>query len=620
MQSGIRLTSADKARLAKELEDGITGHLQAVLDMKHRLNTLAPTAVLPPELLAEVFLYLAHSTPSTARRSSPFSISQDTGMSGPPYAWLKVTHVCHHWREVALSAPQLWSTIWTVGGLECLQEFISRSKKALLTIESHGGLLRKEMFGLIMRELPRVVSFNAMMPPPILQNDFDHDAKKLKELVLRTSDTHGMPVAHLGLIRLQDHFADCDLPLLERFELYSNEIPWKSKLLTPTLKHLTLCQFHRHTYNSLAGILQILETLPLLETLSLLSCLPPSQANAHDHAAPIVDLPHLRKLRLSADTATCKAFLQRVSFPGNTSMSLSSESDSSNELEALLGILLRNRDRQRAADDNDSEGTQFPVLRSIYLGYDSEDYTLQLRAWPTVHSLQEMRMRSETLPEPFLDIVLNHYSLTLSLFNILRDVLHSGVESLLLLGEQIPHGLDKAEWQQMFERLPELRELGLGGFAKDNVHQILDHRVPCEQETSTKSGKKPRKKKQACVPHLERLDVTLTGETETFLGRLEKSLAARKKAKSGLKTLVIRARYGYIEQEDLEDKLKKHVESLEVTERPGYYDSEYDSEDEDRDSYFSDEYEGPFPFPFGGMWDEDFMSDDDEDEEGMFPW
>jgi len=59
----------------------------------HR-NALAPISLLPPEILARVFSLLALQEP-------PYSSKQSLG-------WIRATHVCWHWRQVALDYSSLW--------------------------------------------------------------------------------------------------------------------------------------------------------------------------------------------------------------------------------------------------------------------------------------------------------------------------------------------------------------------------------------------------------------------------------------------------------------------------------------------------------------------------------
>lgn len=62
-----------------------------LLALRYHRNTYAPISILPDEVLVEIFTLL-----SNARRF--------------PKSWHQVTHVCRHWRLVALDAAHLWTT------------------------------------------------------------------------------------------------------------------------------------------------------------------------------------------------------------------------------------------------------------------------------------------------------------------------------------------------------------------------------------------------------------------------------------------------------------------------------------------------------------------------------
>ncbi|KAI0264916.1 hypothetical protein BC834DRAFT_881122 [Gloeopeniophorella convolvens] len=62
-----------------------------------QLNALAPVSLLPTELLARIFRLLRDSRDYDKEARLPLSVA--------------VTHVCCHWREVALSDSSLWSAI-----------------------------------------------------------------------------------------------------------------------------------------------------------------------------------------------------------------------------------------------------------------------------------------------------------------------------------------------------------------------------------------------------------------------------------------------------------------------------------------------------------------------------
>ncbi|KAI0042295.1 hypothetical protein FA95DRAFT_1610299, partial [Auriscalpium vulgare] len=90
-----------------------------------RRNKLAPKiSRMPPELLTIIFSFCDDILPPPHR-----------GYKHGPWHWFTVTHVCMHWRHVALNARPLWSRITDGWGPEWVEEAAQRAgKKALLTV------------------------------------------------------------------------------------------------------------------------------------------------------------------------------------------------------------------------------------------------------------------------------------------------------------------------------------------------------------------------------------------------------------------------------------------------------------------------------------------------------
>ncbi|KAH9976257.1 hypothetical protein BGW80DRAFT_1151912, partial [Lactifluus volemus] len=99
----------------------------SILALKSRRNSLAFISRLPPEAMATIFSFV--SSPGGPILSSPDPKPDRLG-------WLRVAHVCHLWREIALNQPRFWSHIdfdaLTSAGIA---EMLTRAKMAPLFLE-----------------------------------------------------------------------------------------------------------------------------------------------------------------------------------------------------------------------------------------------------------------------------------------------------------------------------------------------------------------------------------------------------------------------------------------------------------------------------------------------------
>lgn len=86
----------------------------------HELTPSQSIDTLPAELLSTVFLHLRQVR--RYRQLLPFQVT--------------ISHVCRHWRQVAISTPQLWSsiTLFSKRSLPCLEEWLRRSGAAPLDV------------------------------------------------------------------------------------------------------------------------------------------------------------------------------------------------------------------------------------------------------------------------------------------------------------------------------------------------------------------------------------------------------------------------------------------------------------------------------------------------------
>ena len=130
VESGLNhvrtVTHDHNARLAaiSAADKEVEATRQLLRSQLTRRNALAPISILPPEILARVFHALALQEP-------PCDVKQRLG-------WIRTTHVCRHWRQVALDDSSLWARISGIGSdldTALISEMLTRARRAPLEID-----------------------------------------------------------------------------------------------------------------------------------------------------------------------------------------------------------------------------------------------------------------------------------------------------------------------------------------------------------------------------------------------------------------------------------------------------------------------------------------------------
>ncbi|KAH9051512.1 hypothetical protein EDB87DRAFT_1571518, partial [Lactarius vividus] len=99
--------------------------------LKYRRNALEPISSLPTEVITTIFTLL--HIPVTLLS---FTLGEQPKCS-ERLAWLRVAHVCHQWRDIALNHPFLWSHVdFTIFRLAGTAELLSRAKRIPLYLEA----------------------------------------------------------------------------------------------------------------------------------------------------------------------------------------------------------------------------------------------------------------------------------------------------------------------------------------------------------------------------------------------------------------------------------------------------------------------------------------------------
>ena len=133
-ESGFQTLDAEILRVQDHLSSLQAKRARCEAHTEKLRIAVAPHNSLPPEILAEVFLYCLHHDPLDGRlailRPSPH----------PLLAPWVLGHVCSKWRQIALGEKRLWNSIYYEGNLRrhalLLKEAFKRSGQSAIQLEA----------------------------------------------------------------------------------------------------------------------------------------------------------------------------------------------------------------------------------------------------------------------------------------------------------------------------------------------------------------------------------------------------------------------------------------------------------------------------------------------------
>ncbi|KAF8171813.1 hypothetical protein BJ912DRAFT_839177, partial [Pholiota molesta] len=86
-----------------------------ISDLQSQRNYFAPICRLPSEILCKIFYFVKTPLRYMDRDRS--------------FKWIRLTHVCRHWRNIAIASPTIWANDpWPLRNIPFLKEKLSRSK------------------------------------------------------------------------------------------------------------------------------------------------------------------------------------------------------------------------------------------------------------------------------------------------------------------------------------------------------------------------------------------------------------------------------------------------------------------------------------------------------------
>lgn len=457
-----------------QIKNDIKALKESIRALKVRHNTLSMTMLLPPEILAAIFLWNAEI------------MRDDRKMR-----WTNVSHVCSWWRRIALETPSLWSRIIFNVNRNWVPAMLSRSGATTLEFDmSVSDPKEVQVCKAVLSQIHRIRDLCMRQPFGSLTSlsgvilGLTKPAPLLERLLIRQEDINmpsaGNKISHFNLFR------GC-APRLRTLELQGIILPLNLPALSG-ITTLTLRNINRFK-PSLNELVEALESMKDLQALTLRSAFafdPQSDPNPSYFAA---DLPHLRSLNIRSDSISCTALLWRINCPHTANQRLAVSAPdrrvfpSLNIDEALcaLGVVLREK--------------YLDGLRCLSLSMRPAGYCMGLKAWgETGNRIQP--------PEqvPSLMVTLAHSNLD-KLCALLLGLPLDHLESLHV--KELP--FDATLWRTTFGGIETLRMVHITGFIGPFL-LALHHGCPIRDSNSPQ---KPGRPDKLCFQGLR----ILTGET-----------------------------------------------------------------------------------------------------------
>ena len=312
----------------KESEEAIQAEIKSQELLKLRRNALQPISSLPPEIFAAIF--------------SSLCLPGIPSLGGKPsrnLTRLRITHVCHQWREIALNQSQLWSHInFNTVSLAGATEFLIRAKSVPLYMEMRVSCqYNNDRFGQFLNQvqayLPQIrhlsISAEFEFVRTIyggLESTLVSPAPTLEYLSLSFQDEN-RKIADSPLfipnIQILNTLFDSSTPRLSCLKLRDCNIGWNSTLFKDLeyLELITPYGPYRMTRPTLPVWLDALDEIPQLKMLTLHSASPVAAQFPFD-VERTVTLPSLTHLDISASLWDCALASAHLILPALTSLCL----------------------------------------------------------------------------------------------------------------------------------------------------------------------------------------------------------------------------------------------------------------------------------------------------------
>ncbi|KAK7040198.1 hypothetical protein VNI00_010004 [Paramarasmius palmivorus] len=288
-----------------EAEERVSKAKEDLRKLQSQHNSLIPICRLPNEVLNLIFISCVIDSEKLGGFKSRMV---DSKLYSTRFSWIWVTHVCRHWREVALNCPAMWSTpLFDKPSLAL--EMLARARYVPLRIH--------------------VVNYNILWNQEVLLKEVVQDMTRVGELHV-ISDVSGDLLSQLvrpapslrslemvrfspNEVQLPDNFLAGDVPLLRRLKLQFYHLKSWHNLDLSNIRFLVLIGNNPFMQPLLKSLLESLQTMQNLQYLELDSF----RTSSNDIVTldTTVTLSELENVKIRAPLSTCVSILNCITIP-----------------------------------------------------------------------------------------------------------------------------------------------------------------------------------------------------------------------------------------------------------------------------------------------------------------
>lgn len=311
--------------------------------IRTRHNAYIPVSRLPSEILAQIFLFLSFGAGSKlVRETSPGHMVQHKARD---LGWIKVTHVCRHWRQVALAHLSLWTTITNDLGAKWVPLMLARAQSLPVNIQwnplaetlgkaspvevdfaPHLSHIRTLQISDTIDRLSQIIH-TLLQPAPMLERITILDTALGSSILHVPADLFASNAPRLRTARFIGLIVSLDVPILQHITTLDIRLRSPSPECLPSTD-----QF----FNSLSK-LHCLESLRIEHYLP--RCPDGISVRSQTRHPPIM-LPQLSKIMLEGPLRSCAVAISSIYVPPTVSIGLIPHAEGlADDLRAFIPVL-----------------------------------------------------------------------------------------------------------------------------------------------------------------------------------------------------------------------------------------------------------------------------------------